>query len=699
MFEDGLDSKLPNFLNYSGMFTGNQETMPLSNNYNATPLLPPSHLSFGSLTNPDLNTMINKSILSHSGAAPPPNGMSYNGNLPFSLGGTGVKEAGNDINAFQYFGNPQSVNQLGIDTNPSPLNMRPNELHASISGGMVSNNLGLNPSISNLTNSIPPASLSPPMSNTNININNINNINIDNIRNNQINSNSKTMPGSNANLVENRSLPKQRGRKPKKGKKLTPTPTPKEKKATTAGKGKKINNNNNRKSQSPAEIFVNNSPHAASNKATSNTATLEDHTNDPAELEKFMELAHGSQHSEESPRHMREAGGLDTTPIKTMNFMGAELPIGEKFVTKQMLDGLIISCSSNMEKFLGYDPNSLHRTSAYELIHPEDLTQVLQSHLKLLENGTTNPVTTQYRVLRKDGRYATLHSLFMLEVSESEEDGDLSLIILSMSVDLSLEKYQASLIDDPAAVSALANRNFAFAPPGNSVDSLRQQIEYLKSSINRTNHIISSLKTEIRDKPNAQVVSDGTGFGNHHALNADNILLNTLSAFNTTNSIHPMITNSLDYHTTLAATTNQNQSTASINYHSEEQDDLSYETEDSEAEAEAEAEADDDDDDEAFHLGKPVNRHRQAPKHRQPRNTSASSSSGNGQKPKAKRERKIRRPPFGDYCGECQVEESSEWRKGPTADKLLCNACGLRYTRKLKKEERQRMHNQHAFHN
>ena len=37
-------------------------------------------------------------------------------------------------------------------------------------------------------------------------------------------------------------------------------------------------------------------------------------------------------------------------------------------------------------------------------------------------------------------------------------------------------------------------------------------------------------------------------------------------------------------------------------------------------------------------------------------------------------------------CTDCGTTESPEWRKGPTGPKTLCNACGLRYAKRIKKE-------------
>lgn len=38
-------------------------------------------------------------------------------------------------------------------------------------------------------------------------------------------------------------------------------------------------------------------------------------------------------------------------------------------------------------------------------------------------------------------------------------------------------------------------------------------------------------------------------------------------------------------------------------------------------------------------------------------------------------------------CAECGVVESPEWRKGPQGRKTLCNACGLRWAKRTRKED------------
>ncbi|KAL0227743.1 hypothetical protein RCL1_003886 [Eukaryota sp. TZLM3-RCL] len=39
----------------------------------------------------------------------------------------------------------------------------------------------------------------------------------------------------------------------------------------------------------------------------------------------------------------------------------------------------------------------------------------------------------------------------------------------------------------------------------------------------------------------------------------------------------------------------------------------------------------------------------------------------------------------GHYCHKCGTTETPEWRKGPDGPKTLCNACGLAYSKRLKR--------------
>ncbi|KAJ3365770.1 blue light receptor [Allomyces javanicus] len=52
-----------------------------------------------------------------------------------------------------------------------------------------------------------------------------------------------------------------------------------------------------------------------------------------------------------------------------------------------------------------------------------------------------------------------------------------------------------------------------------------------------------------------------------------------------------------------------------------------------------------------------------------------------------KRKRRASKPATDRVCIDCGTTTSPEWRKGPTGAKTLCNACGLRYAKKVKTEK------------
>ncbi|CEI97038.1 Putative GATA zinc finger domain-containing protein 14 [Rhizopus microsporus] len=39
-------------------------------------------------------------------------------------------------------------------------------------------------------------------------------------------------------------------------------------------------------------------------------------------------------------------------------------------------------------------------------------------------------------------------------------------------------------------------------------------------------------------------------------------------------------------------------------------------------------------------------------------------------------------------CQSCGTQSSPEWRRGPSGHKTLCNACGLRYSRSIARQEK-----------
>ena len=292
---------------------------------------------------------------------------------------------------------------------------------------------------------------------------------------------------------------------------------------------------------------------------------------------------------------------------------------GEKFITKQSLDGVILTSTENVQKFLGYESYSLRNTSIYELIHPEDVDKVLALHLKLFEQGSYTSLSTSYRVLRRTGDYTQIQSIFLLETAGSAQ------VIICASVDLQPPKYSptatffsegqlatGSSSNDKSQLSAVA-----YVPSGGfSYQQVEQSIVEPPQS----------LSEEYED-------DDAHGHDDHEDSDGSRTSLSPVHF--------------AEHHAA----------------HSSE-DDVS------------------DDDD---NYGATSNSHKIRAKARGRIVQKAIGRTSHGN---PKRERRMRRPPFGDFCGECRVPESTEWRKGPTPDHLLCNACGLRYTRKVKKEQR-----------
>ncbi|KAK9701976.1 white collar 2 type of transcription factor [Basidiobolus ranarum] len=69
-------------------------------------------------------------------------------------------------------------------------------------------------------------------------------------------------------------------------------------------------------------------------------------------------------------------------------------------------------------------------------------------------------------------------------------------------------------------------------------------------------------------------------------------------------------------------------------------------------------------------------------------NNDDDSSSGQDGSHKLKRKKKTKIDDNQEYmCSECGTLESPEWRKGPLGPKTLCNACGLRWAKRVKQEQ------------
>ncbi|KAJ3268968.1 blue light receptor [Borealophlyctis nickersoniae] len=65
--------------------------------------------------------------------------------------------------------------------------------------------------------------------------------------------------------------------------------------------------------------------------------------------------------------------------------------------------------------------------------------------------------------------------------------------------------------------------------------------------------------------------------------------------------------------------------------------------------------------------------------------SSAEQLGGDTQKASKRKKQKSRIPQEELFCRQCGTTSSPEWRKGPAGPKTLCNACGLAFSKKLRK--------------
>jgi len=69
----------------------------------------------------------------------------------------------------------------------------------------------------------------------------------------------------------------------------------------------------------------------------------------------------------------------------------------------------------------------------------------------------------------------------------------------------------------------------------------------------------------------------------------------------------------------------------------------------------------------------------------------------NAKKTKRRRRRTVYTSRRNLHCLMCGVTETPEWRRGPTGDHTLCNACGLHYAKSLKKQKKEQEGRKHSI--
>jgi PAS domain S-box-containing protein len=123
-----------------------------------------------------------------------------------------------------------------------------------------------------------------------------------------------------------------------------------------------------------------------------------------------------------------------TTPFRSQSRLAAEaeaLPgsiadyLGD-MVTAHAPDGTYRYVSAASRELLGYEPDELIGTSAYDHFHPDDTARVGVVHRSVLEGA---PLPVAYRLRRKDNEYVWVETT--ARVLRDGESGDVSEIVCS----------------------------------------------------------------------------------------------------------------------------------------------------------------------------------------------------------------------------------------------------------------------------
>jgi PAS domain S-box-containing protein len=96
-------------------------------------------------------------------------------------------------------------------------------------------------------------------------------------------------------------------------------------------------------------------------------------------------------------------------------------------ISRHTTEGVYLYASPASRTLLGYEPEELVGSSAYEFFHPEDLAAVEKSHTTILE--VPDIYTVSYRIRRKDGSY-----IWFETTSRSVRDPDSGNVVELMAV-------------------------------------------------------------------------------------------------------------------------------------------------------------------------------------------------------------------------------------------------------------------------
>ena len=95
--------------------------------------------------------------------------------------------------------------------------------------------------------------------------------------------------------------------------------------------------------------------------------------------------------------------------FKSGEFLYSLIQNSTDVITLLKEDGTVLFQSPSVERLYGYTENELVGTNAFQLIHPGDLPEIMDTFNRVIKNPEVR-LTASYRVKHKDGRWRILES-------------------------------------------------------------------------------------------------------------------------------------------------------------------------------------------------------------------------------------------------------------------------------------------------
>lgn len=166
-------------------------------------------------------------------------------------------------------------------------------------------------------------------------------------------------------------------------------------------------------------------------------------------------------------------------------------------ISKHSWDGTFMYVSPACHRLLGYSPEEMIGNSSYVFIHPDDIENIRQNHIKLLENHLDNFIES-YRIRKKNGDYIWFETnnqvIFSPKTTLVEE-------IVCVSRDITLRKEREDLVrakevaesSNKAKSEFLANMSHEIRNPLNAIIGMARTLAKTKLNHEQESFINSVL--------------------------------------------------------------------------------------------------------------------------------------------------------------------------------------------------------------